>query len=389
MKKRGKILSKEYIKIILFFILFIISRLFFINTQGVFFDSKEYFNLLSNANYITGIIMGHFPPHEGYIILFWPIFHFVQFLHGDGAYGVILAQIFISFITFYCFYEVCKYITDKRVALYATIIASLIPLFWIINVTLMMENAYAFYFFVSLYILTLYIKKNKNLFLHLSLVFYGMAIITHAMIALWAPVYLAVVLIKNKKVLLKVFLHTIVYFLTFSLGNILFISIAGHSSIQTVFFYYYLSKAPEFSTVHLALTSLLVAGRNFLIPLLQNNTILLMLLSLISLLVLLKKNRQLFIFGILWILPALYTNLWWDSLLSGRHALLASFGIAFLVAYLVKTKPFLFSLLIIYVLIGSLPALTLLRYPIPYLQEADYVKSLPENALLIESHFAR
>src|SRR6266568_2136524 len=163
-----KNLFKKNKTIILCFILFFLSRIFFINAGGVFFDSDEYLHLFSLSNFLQAIVMGHAPPHEGYILLFWPIYHLSQFFHANAAYAVILVQIILSFFTLLFFYYSIKYIIDKKTALYTAIIASLIPLFWIINVTLMMENAYVFFFFLSLFLLTKFLTTKKNYILNVS-----------------------------------------------------------------------------------------------------------------------------------------------------------------------------------------------------------------------------
>ncbi len=389
MKHLKNFFSRRYTLIFLLILLYFLTRVFFINSQGVFFDSQEYINLFINPNYIHAIILGHYPPHEGYFFLFWPIFHLAHFISLDGAYSVILIQIILSCITLYCFCSFIIYISDKRTALFATVLAALMPLFWIVNVTLMMENAYALYFFVSLYLLTLYLKRDKKLFLHISLFLYCMALLTQTIVVLWAPFYLITILMKKKQQVVKICILLFLYFGIFSAANILFISYAGGAPLKDVFYSYYLSKTGEFSGAVNNTHAILASGRNFLIPLLRNNTIVLAVLSLVSLIILLRKNKKMFFFGLLWIIPAIYANQWWDSLLMGRHALVASFGIAFLVALLIRKKSIFMIATIMYLLICSLPALNLLRYPIPYLQEASYVKLLPKDALFIESHFAR
>jgi dolichyl-phosphate-mannose-protein mannosyltransferase len=381
---------KKYKVLLLFFILFFLSRVFFINTGGVFFDSQEYIDLFSLHNYLLAIARGHFPPHVGYIIIFWPIFQISNLLKANSVYIVILCQIILSFITLYCFYQFIKYISDKIISLLATIIASVIPLFWIINVTVMMENAYAFFCFFSLYILTLFLEKPKKKYLlHLSLFSFTMGILTQTMTVLWFPLYLYLVFLKQKKIIKEVFLYFIFYVLIFSLLNIFEISYEMHMQPETVFYFLYFSKRVEFAILTPDLHGLYVLLRNFLAPLLQNNSILIVLLAFSSLVFSFRENKRVFIFGLLFILPAIYANQWWDSLLPGRHALLASFGMAFLIAYLLKNNKILFTLLTCYILIVSLPALDLLKKTIPYLEEANYVATLPKKSFLIESHFAR
>ena len=55
-----------------------------------------------------------------------------------------------------------------------------------------------------------------------------------------------------------------------------------------------------------------------------------------------------------------------------------------------REKNILYFLFIIcYIVWVSVPALTLLKKPIPYLEEAQYVATLPKQSFIIESHFAR
>lgn len=296
----------------------------------------------------------------------------------------------MSFFTLFFFYHFILYVSNKKTALYASIIASLTPLFWIINVTIMMENAYAFFFFLSIFILIHYLEKKKKYLLHISLVIFTFAVLTQTMIILWAPVYLYLVLLKRKKELVKITALMITYTIIFSICNIFFIAWQLSMKPQTVFYFLYLSKSGEFAELPFGLKGLLIALRNYIIPLLQNNTILIVIATLIALIYSFKKEKKTFLFGILFVLPALYTNQWWDSLLNGRHGLIAGFGMAFLTAYLIrKRNPIYFFVIICYLLLVSLPALNLLNKPIPYLEEAQFASTLPKKALFIESHFAR
>lgn len=372
------------------FLLFFVTRVFFINPQEVFFDSGEYLHLFSQKNYLYAITAGHFPPHEGYIVLFWPIYQAAKLFTLNAAYTVIIFQIILSFFTLYFFYQFIAYIIDKKTAFITTIIASITPLFWIINVTIMMENAYAFFFFLSLFLLIQYLKTKKQYLLHLTLISLSLAVLTQTMTILWAPILLYTIFLKSKNELIKIFLLLCTYIFVFSIINIFFISSILSMHPLTVFNFLYLSKGGEFAEIPFSIKGLLVALRNFSVPLLQNNTILINLLSFISLFVAFKHNKKIFLLGLLFILPALYTNQWWDSLLNGRHALLADFGLAFMVGYLLRRKNILYFLFIIcYIIWVSVPALTLLKKPIPYLVEAQYVATLPKGSFIIESHFAR
>ncbi|HXT83361.1 MAG TPA: glycosyltransferase family 39 protein [Verrucomicrobiae bacterium] len=364
--------------------------MYFINAGGVLFDSPEYLHLFTLPNFIQALAGGHHPLHLGYIALFWPIFHAATFFSLNGAISVIVVQILLSGITLCCYYELIHFITDKKTAFLATLFAALVPLYWIITDTIMMENAYLCFFFVSLYFLIRSISDKKhNLFFHiLSMVFLLLAAITHTMVIFWLPFLWFLIFYKKRKFLLVYAISSLIsIFLAYSL-NIYFSAITSNSSWQAVF--YALSKEKDdMAILGFTIKSVGVIIRDFFIIQMRNYTFLLTILSLISLLKLFKVNKNLFILGILWILPALYINLWWDSLFPGRYAALSGFGITFLSSLLLKNHKIVTFLVIAYLLIVTVPAVNLLRQPIPYLEEAKYAASLPNDSLLIESHFDR
>lgn len=369
---------------------FIISRILFINTKNIFFDSGEYIHLFSQNNFLQALTYGHAPPHEGYILLFWPIFHMAPFLHFDPIYGVIYGQILLASLTVYCFYQVVRALVDKLTAFIASVLIAMNPLFWISNITIMMEIAYCFFLFSSLYFLICYLKKSSRILqLYFSLLLLTLAVLTHPMIIFWIPLYLSLIYFKKRELMRFVLLNLVLFLSVGLLLNALLLSSILSMNLQTTIQYLYLSKGGELPILTLDIKSFLIIMRNFLIPLLRNNSFPVIFLGMISLLTLLITQKKLFIIGLLWIAPALYANQWWDSLLNGRHALVAGFGFAFLAAYVIRQKALFVFATICYLSFFSLPLLDLLKQPIPYLTEAEYVKSLPKDSLLLESHFAR
>ena len=161
-------------------------------------------------------------------------------------------------------------------------------------------------------------------------------------------------------------------------------------SFQNGIYKYLFGQGIAFTpTIHSFLT-LIRLIRNAVIPLLQNNNSVIFFLGAISLILKFKDSKKLFTVGFLWIIPALIVNQWFDfdALLFGRHAAITGFGFAFFAAIFLEKRRILCLLVILYVLASSLPALTLLKQPIPYLTEQKFVQQLPKG-LLIESHFAR
>ena len=289
------------IVVILFFV-FILSRIIFINTQSVFFDSGEYISLLSNPNFLKALTSGHFPLHEGYILLFWPIFQVAKFFQLDPIYSVLIVQILLSALTIYCFYKFLIFISDKKTALVGTIIASLTPLFWITNVTIMMENSYLIFFFFSLYFLTFYLAKNQKFYyLHASVFFLAISVITHTMVILWLPFILFVVIYKKRQRFWKYFLWIIIYVAALTLCKIFLIMTISKMDISRVIYYLYASKISEFAYLPWSLKGFLISMRNFAIPLMRNNPSLIVILGFISLIKCFLDNKKFFLLNFFWV----------------------------------------------------------------------------------------
>lgn len=367
--------------------LFFISRIAFLNGSAVFFDSPEYISRLSQSSLLNALLRGHWPYHFGYIFLFWPIAKLSQLFFHDLISLVLITQIFLAFFGVLWFYKTLEILKDKTTALKSSVIISLLPLFWITNSTIMVETAYITFFLGALYYFVLYLKKGIKNTLILSLSLFALAYFTNSVVLLWLPLFFVLQTGQKTKQNFKPFiLIAIAIFLSLILEGYL-ISLYGGKSILSTLFGVYSSKNHEFAQLPLSFYGGLVYLRNFIIPLLRNNTILIVLLALTGLLKTFKKDKRFFWLGFFWIAPALITNQWSDSLFYGRQGLISSFGLVFLVSFSVQRR--WFALLIFYLLLTSLPALALLRQTIPYLEEAKMTEDLPKESILFETHFAR
>jgi hypothetical protein len=374
---------------ILLFI-FILSRLLFINPQPIFFDSPEYMARFLNPNYFQSIASGHIPFHSGYLLLFWPVFHLSNFLRIDPFFAVIFIQIIMSSVAVYCFYRFVEIITDKITASISAIMCSLFPLYWIMNGTIMTESIYINLFLFSIFFIAFSLNKTiySVPYLVVGCTMFGLAILTNPLVVFWIPFILSFTYFLKKK---KIFVVLISIFLTFLLAIIIngyLISKASSLPIQAGIIQYIfgvdISLIPNISSA----TTVLRFARNTFVPIFQNYSVLVFFLSLISAITIFKKNTKLFVILVFWIIPLLIANQWYDPLLFGRHSSIAGFGLAVLAGVFLNNRKILLYFTIMYLVIFSVPALYLLRQPIPYLEEAQFVKTLP-NGLLIESHFAR
>lgn len=370
------------------FLLFFFSRLPFINAKNVFFDSKEYLLIFNEPNFIKALASGHFPHHEGYILFAWPLYQLGKLLHIDPGYLVVLGQILLAFVTVFFFYKFVEYISNKKIALYSAILFSLTPLFWITNVTITLETSYLSCFFASLYLFILYIKKKKEKYLYFSVALLTLSIITYSAVILWLTLYFFLLFFKLKKGKIKIILTMFFVFGIFLSLRILLIAAFINDHPFHVFYVSYLSNVTDAGHVTSNIEGLLIRIRNF-IPVLRSYSSLIVILGFVSLFFIYKKDKKLFALGLLWLLPLLYSNQWWDSLLMGRYSILAGFGFTFLTAYLIYSRRIVLFLVCLYLCIVSLPALSLLREDTPYIQQEKFAKTLPQGSLLIESHYAQ
>jgi len=376
-------------KVLILLGIFVLSRIFFINPLPVFFDSPEYLMRFSNPNYFQAIASGHLPFHSAYIMLLWPVFHAANFFNINPSFAVIFAQIIFSAITIYCFYRLIEIIVNKKIAIIATIISALMPVYWIVNVSIMTESTCVNFFIISVYFIAKYLKSKFHLiYLTLGLVSFSLAILTNPLAILWTPLLLSIAYLLRKDKFFNIFLSTILTIISAIIINSLLISSAFNISLLNGISQYLFGIDIKLMPNVTSFLSILRFIRNIFMQILQDSTSIVFILSIISLIKIFKENKKLFVVAALWILPIIITSQWYDPLLFGRHGLIAGFGFAFLAGIFLEKRKILLLVTIGYMLIVSLPALMLLRQPTPYLQTQKLVKMLPKG-LLIESHFAR
>src|SRR5581483_7862181 len=106
------------------------------------------------------------------------------------------------------------------------------------------------FFFFSLYLLTLYLKKDKKIYqLHFSLIFLILAILTQPILIFWSPLYLSIVYFKKKKVFKKTIIYLAIYGVLSMTLNIFFIATILHMPVPDTFRHMYLSKGGEFAEI--------------------------------------------------------------------------------------------------------------------------------------------
>lgn len=371
-------------------LVFIFSRIWYLNPSNVFFDSAEYLERWSMESFWQAITSGHPPLHSGYILTFWPIFKLGSFLEYP-AILVILAQILLSLITVCLGLKIFEKLFGKKEAIKTLFIFSISSFFWITNVTIMMESVYLFYWMLSVYFLINYLDNESNwpLSLWLSAGSWMMAFLTHSVVILWIPFALTLTWLRNKNHFKSALLVGGLALTVVSIINGYWLAESFNTNLKGGLFWLYGAKFGEHAQASgNIITSILRWIRNWIMPLGYNLTWTVLLSSFIGFLFLIKtKKWQELTILLVWILPTMITNQWWDSLFFGRHALIALMPIIYLATYyLKKTGWFLLSLLVLF---GTINNLELLRDKTPYLSVASEIVDLEKGGMLIDSHFAR
>ncbi len=372
--------------LLIFLFSFFISRVIFITTSPVMFDSQEYIRRFSESNLFTAITSGHIPFHSGYTLLFWPIYHLAKFINLNPLYSMQVAQVILATFSIYFFYKTIEILFDKKIGMLASIIFSLIPIYWITNVTIMMETTYISFFIFSLYLLTAYLKNKNKSYILLSSACFGFSFFTQFSVILWIPFLIYLMFILNKKLIYKISIYYLLSLLFFGITNAGLLALASNRQLASSIYIYFFSLK-DTVPINLSMSGMFIYFRNFIIPLLRNNTNLVVLLAFISLIKLYFSKSKMFWLFLLFMAPAILLNQSWDSLLFGRHALIVGLGLATLVAILISKNVKLFYLLLIYLLIITLPQIFRVNNA-PYLNELSTLSALPKG-LLIRSHFER
>lgn len=369
--------------------LFLFSRFWFVNWSEVFFDSKEYLSRLANPNFFQAIISGHPPLHSGYVLVFWPVFQLARLMDIEPAVFVLLFQIWLSAFTVYLLFFVMKDLFGAGRAIRAIVVFALLPIYWICNETVMMETTYVFFFVASLYFLGRYLRrpKGRTIDLIMSCVSWVLAFLTHSVVIMWIPMIIYFVYVKNRSRLLEISTYGLMTWMVASVINAYWLAVSFSSTLSDGFYWLYSAKFGEHAKIESLFVTVLRYIRNWIVPLGYNFGWTVLLLSCLGMLILWRENKKLFWLMFLWMIPSVVTNQWWDSLLYGRHALIAGIPLAFLCSYFLSRRAT--WLLFLLLLVVSVPKLALLKLPIPYQQSSAAVANIPPGGLLIDSHFAR
>jgi hypothetical protein len=387
---------------LVFFLIFFLSRLPFLKPQAIFFDSPEYLSRLNEGQFLKALASGHPPFHAGYLLINWPFFQLAKLSHFNPLLFVQIITVILGFFTIFFFYRLVENLFSPKLAFGASLLFSLNPYFWLTNVSLMIETPYVFFFTLSLYLFSQFLKSGRKNWLFLSGLAFGFAYFIHPLVMIWLSAFFSVWLLKKKKKkYLKAQLFSCFVFLSlFYFLNVFLFYQSQLFNLKAAFSFGLFGKTNEHLSLYPLSTLLPRLLRNWLLLLTKSNTNLLLILFFLSLFYCWRKNqKKIFWAALAWFLPSLIANQWWDSVLMGRHSLLASPPLSLFslfpffrsgsgIILTLREKIFILGLTLNFLAVSG-AALILLTQPIPYLELAKATANLPPNSLLLESHFAQ
>lgn len=370
---------------------FVLSRLFFLTTGDVFFDSTEYLARFQNSSLLNALIHGHTPLHMGYVMICWPIFQVAQYIGLNPVAAILFMQIILALVTVVMMQKTVLLLTsDKALSKRVGWLMSVVPVFWIVNEAVMMETTYLFFWMISLFLLlkSFQSPNSKWKYLFWSSLSWMMAFWTHNLIIIWIPLFVYFIFARSKEQKLKYLWAGLATLVFASVINAFALSLTYQTNFTHGLHELYVVKMAERAHFDGSLEAMARYLRNWLIPLGYNNSWVLMLTAATGCFFVFRNKPRFIPVLLFWIAPSVIANQWWDSLLFGRHALIATLGIVLMATFALRNTKIFLSVFICLLLI-SLGTVSLYRQGIPYLQVRRAAVQLEQGGLLIESHFAR
>lgn len=373
-------------------VLFFISRMPFINSGQVFFDSNEYLLRFASPSLFQALANGHVPLHSGYILVFWPVWQIFEQIYNPSFF-VVFFQILLSYLGIWAFYKIAVELVPKKSAIVSAIFISITPLFWITNTTIMMESTYVATFFIAVWLFSYFLKTREVYLLIFSSLCLFVSLLTHLAPLLYLPFVVLWLWNQAKKYktpsthLYSLFITLFIVLVSFTFINSYMLDQGSLvNGVKTLYF----GKTQEASPLEFSPQGVGRYARNWIIPTMRNITSLVFFIAVVGFLISIQKRKwSVVVLLSLWVLPSFLVNQWSDSLWYGRHALISYFGIVLAAGLFLYSRFKTFIVVLLYVVIITLPQMFLLRSVLPYISLQSVVSDFEENVLYIESHYAR
>lgn len=189
--KKRIIGNKETLFVFLIFFILYIKTL----SPTVYWgDSGE----LTASAYVLGI--AHWPGYPLYNVL-GKIFTFIPV--GSIAFRLNLMSAFFGALAVCVLYEICRLISDKKLAFVTSVIFGTSYTFWSQATIAEVYTHYIFLIFITTLFLLKWEKSKQNKYLYMFSFFYGLSLAHHLSSINFAPAFVVFILASEKKIFLK------------------------------------------------------------------------------------------------------------------------------------------------------------------------------------------
>jgi len=321
--------------IFLLSLLYFATRLPFIRTYPVFYDSFEYVRIIEKLNWnnITPVISSaHQTIHTFYFITCL-VFKSI-FFRASTELSMLLISLLFGYATCIVWYLLIKKIINKEVALFSTIILILFPYFFIANTNILYEAELIFFQILSFYLLYIGVERKKYATIIISGIMLGFAHLIFVGTLIVLPLYFYLLLLKYRKKRFNFILYSALYLGGFSISGVI-LDLLILQSIPTLIAKY-ISHMGDIVSYNQGLFVFIARiVRNCFI---QTSAILsyggaaLLFVSIIIILALSKKKRLMFAAITVVFIPFIVLMQYWYGGFFGRLAIGIIFPAAFIIA---------------------------------------------------------
>lgn len=369
----------------LFLLIFLfILRLLFVAPLPIYFDGPEYIRLIQNRNLLQALTVGHEPIHPGFILPAWLL---NKILPWGSVYNSELFTSICSALSLFVFYKITRLLFNRQISLRAVLIASLLPVLWLVGINVMVDSVYILFYLLALYCFLVYLQGKRKTWFLFGIISLGYSIFTHVQVLIWLSVFLAPLFLKRypSRQLVIVLVFLILGIFLGVIGLMLTELAAGTSLLRLLHLLVF--HGGDFIASSNPMYEMGVYVRNLGVTLLRNNSTLIVLGAALGGVILYRNDKKKLGLVLLWIVPVLLTSQYWHIGLFGRVSVLASFPIAILVAQI--RSRILFGILVCNLILISLPLVIANKNSHIHKELQSLYKSIPKDSVLVSSNLIR
>jgi len=344
-------------KLFLIFIIYIVSRFFFLAKYPFFYDSPEYLRESFSSNFFSSLQRSHESIHPVYLFL---IQLFQRIIPGENAWNLSLISGLFGLGSFILFFLLVRKLFNEKTALYSLIPLIFFKHIWLIETNILYESINNFFLIAGI-LSFIYFLSNKKIYLFiLSLIFLSLGILNFTGLIIWFISILSFVLLKKRFDKKDYFYLIIGVLICLIIVNKIIFEISGISVVLRLTTLYK-SYGTNILLKDYSFLDILRMFRNAFLILLNGYSVASLFSIIIFIFLILKeKNKKMMLFSFFFLIPFLLSSKFWYGGLYGRYSSFIAYFLALTFSFVyLKFKRIYFVLLFI-LIVSFIP--TFIRY---------------------------